>query len=274
MTRNEYTVAVEIDDNTPVLREEIEFQDFSSGSGVDGKTAQDKQQISNDSGFSDATFFDQNENTRSEQNEAPIWSIVYYSQYFNVDTNQVLLRAAKSFYPKERFSEVVGSNPDLYGPFWISTTVIFLFFVTSSIAGTIASFIDQKDDKFDLTILSFAVAAIYSYSFGIPLLVWITLKYFGCKPSLMGILGLYGYGLTVWIPISVLCIIPNEIIRWTLVITGFAISGFFKTRNLYPIISTAEAKTFRLILIFILVAHAAFALLLKFEFFSYPIKNT
>ncbi|CAG8827600.1 5391_t:CDS:2, partial [Dentiscutata erythropus] len=75
---------------TPVLREELEFQDFSSGSGVGGKIAQDKQQTSNNnSGFSDATFFDQNRNTRSEQNvQHPIWSIEYYSQYFDVDTDQ------------------------------------------------------------------------------------------------------------------------------------------------------------------------------------------
>ncbi|CAG8471052.1 27_t:CDS:2 [Diversispora eburnea] len=202
MTRDEYSVVVEMDDDTPVLREELEFQDFSSGSGVGGKIAQDKQQTSN------------------------------------------------------------------------NNSVIFLLFVTSSIAETIASLIDKKgEQQFDFAILSFAVGAIYSYAFGIPLLVWITLKYFGCKPSLMGILGLYGYGLTVWIPISVICIVPNEIIRWTLVIAGFAISGFFKTKNLYPVISAAEAKTSRLILIFILGAHAAFALLLKFEFFSYTTHN-
>lgn len=110
------------------------------------------------------------------------------------------------------------------GPFWISTTVIFLFFVTSSIAGHIVNIINHKDgsssskNNYDFTILSFGVAAIYSYSFGIPLLVWIALKYYGCKPSLLEIVGLYGYGLTVWIPISVSFIIIIIIIMITIII--------------------------------------------------------
>lgn len=67
-------------------------------------------------------------------------------------------------------------------------------------------------------------------------------------------------------------IVPSDTLRWVLVIIGFAISGFFITRNLYPIISRADSKTSRLLLIFVLAAHAAFALLLKFEFFSYTWK--
>ena len=50
---------------------------------------------------------------------------------------------------------------------------------------------------------------------------------------------------------------------------GFAISGFFITKNLDPVISRADSKTSRLLLIFVIVAHSAFALLLKLEFFSY-----
>lgn len=180
------------------------------------------------------------------------------------------------------------------GPFWIPTTVIFLLFVTA----TIAKFISDKDSPYDFIILSFGFAAIYTYSFGMPFIVWGALKYFGCSPSLLDTIGLYGYSLTIWLPISVryffvlfcfrlfisliknlifilfqiINIIPSDTVRWALVIVGFAISGFFITRNLYPIISRADSKTSRLLLIFVLAAHAAFALLLKFKFFSYQWK--
>ncbi|CAG8712981.1 5664_t:CDS:2 [Acaulospora morrowiae] len=275
MAREEYSVVVEMDDDTPILREELEFQDFSSGSGVNGKITQGKQ-TSASSGFNDASFFEPH-TSRTEQprSQHPFWAVEYYAHYFDVNTDQVLTRAVKSLFPKEEFSEVVGPNvnTDLYGPFWISTTVIFLLFVTSSIAGSIAAIINGNDDhSYDFKILSFGVAAIYTYTFGVPLFVWVALKYFGCKPSLLDTVGLYGYGLTVWIPISIICIIPVEILRWTLVITGFAISGFFISRNLYSVLSTAEAKTSRLILILVLAAHAAFSMLLKFEFFSYSTK--
>ncbi|CAG8466293.1 16073_t:CDS:2 [Acaulospora colombiana] len=207
MAREEYSVVVEMDDDNPILREELEFQDFSSGSGVGGKITQDKQQTSSHTGFNEASFFEPHE-TRTEQQSGqyPFWAIEYYAHYFDVNTDQVLVRAFKSLYPKEEFTEVVGHNvnTDLYGPFWISTTVIFLLFVTSSIAGSIAAIINGNDNySYDFKILSFGVAAIYTYTFGIPLFVWVALKYFGCKPSLLNVVGLYGYGLTVWIPVSV-----------------------------------------------------------------------
>ncbi|CAG8792836.1 15652_t:CDS:2, partial [Cetraspora pellucida] len=242
--------------------------DFSSGSGVGGKITQDKQQSSNNSGFNDTSFFDTRTPQTAPQGGHPFWSLEYYAQYFDVDTEQVLTRAIKSLFPKDNFAEVVGSNPDLYGPFWISTTLIFLLFVTSSIAGSIDA-IQGGKTNYDFKILSFGTVAIYSYTFGISLFVWGALKYFGCRPSLMDTVGLYGYGLTIWLPISVLCIVRHNLLQWIFVIVGFVISAFFITKNLYPVISRAEAKTSRLFLIFVLVAHAAFALLLKFEFFSY-----
>ncbi|CAG8437409.1 9014_t:CDS:2 [Rhizophagus irregularis] len=245
MSREEYSVVVEMDDE-PTRREELEFQDFSSTSGVGGKISKDKQASSNNDGFNNASFFDSNQSIRNESQGGsyPLWSIEYYARYFDVDTTQVLERASKSLFPKDNFVETVGSNPDLYA--------------------TIAKFISDKDSPYDFIILSFGFAAIYTYSFGMPFIVWGALKYFGCSPSLLDTIGLYGYSLTIWLPISVL--------RWALVIVGFAISGFFITRNLYPIISRADSKTSRLLLIFVLAAHAAFALLLKFKFFSYQWK--
>ncbi|CAB4404070.1 unnamed protein product [Rhizophagus irregularis] len=269
MSREEYSVVVEMDDE-PARREELEFQDFSSTSGVGGKISKDKQASSNNDGFNNASFFDSNQSIRNESQGGsyPLWSIEYYARYFDVDTTQVLERASKSLFPKDNFVETVGSNPDLYGPFWIPTTVIFLLFVTA----TIAKFISDKDSPYDFIILSFGFAAIYTYSFGMPFIVWGALKYFGCSPSLLDTIGLYGYSLTIWLPISIINIIPSDTVRWALVIVGFAISGFFITRNLYPIISRADSKTSRLLLIFVLAAHAAFALLLKFKFFSYQWK--
>ncbi|KAF0368596.1 Yip1-domain-containing protein [Gigaspora margarita] len=274
MAREEYSVVVEMDDDTPVIREELEFQNFSSGSGVGGKITQDKQPSSNNSGFNDTSFFETRTPQNAPQGGHPLWSIEYYAQYFDVDTEHVLTRAAKSLLPKDNFVDVVGSNPDLYGPFWISTTLIFLLFVTSSIAGSIEAIInDRKKPNYDFTILYFGVIAIYTYTFGVSLFVWGALKYFGCRPSLLDTVGLYGYGLTIWVPISIICVVPHDLLRWVLVLAGFAISAFFITKNLYPVISRAEAKTSRLFLIFVLAAHAAFALLLKFEFFSYETKS-
>ncbi|CAI2164929.1 20419_t:CDS:2 [Funneliformis geosporum] len=273
MSRDEYSVVVEVDDESPVRREELEFQDFSSTSGVGGNISQDKQANSSSDGFNNATFFDPHQSIRNESQGGsyPLWSIEYYAQYFDVDTDQVLERASKSLFPKDNFNDVVGPNPDLY----------------ATIAKSIAAIISKGNPNYDITILSFGFAAIYTYSFVIPFIVWGALKYLGCRPSLLNTIGLYGYGLTIWLPISVdfltnnqynnyhnvkiINVIPSDTVRWALVIFGFAISGFFISRNLYPVISRADSKTSRLFLIFVIAAHAAFSLLLKFKFFSYQV---
>jgi len=42
----------------------------------------------------------------------------------------------------------------------------------------------------------------------------------------------------VWIPIAALCVIPIRIVRWVLVLVAFLQSGYFLTRNVYPILAS------------------------------------
>lgn len=56
-------------------------------------------------------------------------TIEYYQQFFNVDTAMVLDRIASSMIPKRApvnyLKQHIGSNPDLYGPFWIVVTLVW-----------------------------------------------------------------------------------------------------------------------------------------------------
>ncbi|KAI8097127.1 uncharacterized protein BX664DRAFT_257985 [Halteromyces radiatus] len=134
----------------------------------------------------------------------PIWSVDYYTRFFDVDTSQVVERCLKSLYPVGDFAEdTLNHQPDLYGPFWIATTVVFAVFVCSSLAGSLAAYIAGVEHLYDFRQLSYAVFVVYTYSFVCPILVWASTKYFGCQPSLLEIVDYYGYGLTVWIPVSV-----------------------------------------------------------------------
>lgn len=178
----------------------------------------------------------------------------------------------QSFFPQRNFLDLISPNPDLYGPFWIATTVIFVFFVTSSVAKSVAARYNNEQNYTDFTVLSFAVGTVYIYAFAVPLLVWGATKYYKCAPMLLEVIDLYGYGLTVWIPISILCVVPNDLLRWALVAVGFALPGIFMTRNMYPVLARSEGKTARSIILFVLACHAALAFLFKFKFFDYIIK--
>ncbi|KAL1921134.1 uncharacterized protein VTP21DRAFT_10850 [Calcarisporiella thermophila] len=284
MSNRDYSAIIQEDEDLskPIQPDttgnELEFQDFSghSTTGIQGGriTPNRTAPSAPAPGFSDPGFFDPHRQIQQENRNHGFWTIEYYSKYFDIDTVQVIERCLKSLYPRDNFLEVINNNPDLYGPFWIPTTVIFSLFVTSSIAGSIAAYLADTSSQYnyDFSMLSFALIAVYVYSFAIPLCVWGMTKYYGCQPSLLEMICLYGYGMTVWIPVSALCVIPVEILRWTLTAVAFGTSATFLVRNMYPVISRTDAKTSRIILILMLAAHGAFALLLKFEFFSYSIK--
>jgi hypothetical protein len=177
-------------------------------------------------------------------------------------TTQVLSRCYHTLIPREDYvSVILQSNPDLYGPFWTLTTVVFSLFVFSSLASSISSYLSSTPWDYDFTLLSVAVGIVYAYGMGVPVALWAVLKYLGVSEwGLLDALAVWGYGMTVWMyvfamliyykvrasasancvfdrPVALLCIIPSEILRWTC--AGFAccLSGFFLVRNLYPVLA-------------------------------------
>ncbi|KAG0302439.1 hypothetical protein BGZ98_007499 [Dissophora globulifera] len=219
--------------------------------------------------FGTAGTFDPNRTMQGQAIGKPIWSVEYYSKFFDVDTSQVMERCMASIFPKDNFLEVMGGSPDLYGPFWIATTVIFVLFVSSSIVDSINAFLSSQPYAYDIRQLTFAFGTIYMYAFLVPAMIWGATKYFGCQPDLLEMLALYGYGLTVWIPVALLSILPWNLLRWALVLAGAAASGIFLVRNLYPVLSRAEAQTSKVILILVIGLHTLLALILKYKFFAY-----
>ncbi|KAJ8658257.1 alkylated DNA repair protein AlkB [Lichtheimia ornata] len=251
--KNQYNVLVDMDEGgytqpATIESDGLEFQDFSSNTGQHGSAPPPPPPAAS----STTNFFDTQESRRSGSNKA-IWSLDYYSQYFDVDTSQVIERCLKTLYPVGDFaSDTLNNQPDLYGPFWIATTVVFAMFVCSSLAGSLAAYIADVPHQSDFRLLSYAVGVVYSYGFLCPALVWLATKYFGCQPSLLEIVNYYGYGLTVWIPVSVLCVMPFDIARWVFVGVAALLTGYFLVKNLYIVISKTDAKTSRILLLAIL----------------------
>ena len=78
---------------------------------------------------------------------AAFWTITYYQPLFDVDTVQVLNRVKGSLLPRPRgaFFELIAANPDLYGPFWVATTLIFAMAITGNLASYLA-FVPTTND--------------------------------------------------------------------------------------------------------------------------------
>jgi len=165
------------------------------------------------------------------------WSISYYQPLFDVDTLQVLNRIKGALLPRPKgaFFEVIAANPDLYGPFWISTTLIF----TMAITGNLASYFSftpssgQPQWSYNFNQLTLAGSVIYAYVTLLPLLFWLLLRYFEASKKLVDVLCIYGYTLSIFLPISVLCVLPSNLFRWLLVLIGGGISAVFLLSNFH-----------------------------------------
>ncbi|KAF8830233.1 hypothetical protein HHX47_DHR2000426 [Lentinula edodes] len=165
------------------------------------------------------------------------WTVEYYQVYFEVDTKEVLRRCYSTLLPTStNYFSTHLNPPDLYGPFWTLTTLIFTLFLSSSLAASISAYLSSADGEYDYDfgLLSQAVGIVYAYGLGLPVLLWISLRYMGVGEwSVVDAVAIWGYALFVWIPVS------------------------------------AEAKATRLLIIVIGVLHAALALVFKVLFFGY-----
>jgi len=237
----------------------------------------------------------------------------------------VLNRIKGSLLPRPRgaFFDLISANPDLWGPFWISTTLIFAMAITGNLASyyaykgpqggwtcaaalralpkvtaggglppwggsrcrcgrreSVASgLFDPRPlpyARYNFNQLTLAGTAIYSYVTVMPLLLWLSLRYFEAHKRLVDIICIYGYTLAIFVPVSVLCVLPSEFLRWLLVFVGGTISGIFLLSNFHAHLSDcfpygegdAKRKTGS-ILGGMAVFHVVLLFLFKLSFFHY-----
>ncbi|KAF9693385.1 hypothetical protein EKO04_008869 [Ascochyta lentis] len=197
-----------------------------------------------------------------------LWTLSFYAQAFDVDTAEVLRRCTATIYPRANFLDVLEGNPDLYGPVWIATTVVVILFLT----GTINQYLAHQGKEhfaYDFKLLSGAAGLVYGYTGLVPVGLWGVLKWYGSESAnLLECACLYGYANLVWIVVALVSWSPISILNYTFVALGLAFSATFLLRNLYPVLSTTEAKTSKILLVVVLALHAGFAVAIKVLFFA------
>lgn len=66
----------------------------------------------------------------------------------------MLTRCWAALYPRANFLDVLEGNPDLYGPFWIATTVVFILFLGGTISKYLAETGAAERFAYDFKLLS------------------------------------------------------------------------------------------------------------------------
>uniref|UniRef100_A0A1B6DHK5 Protein YIPF n=1 Tax=Clastoptera arizonana TaxID=38151 RepID=A0A1B6DHK5_9HEMI len=203
-----------------------------------------------------------------------IWSLEYYQRLFDVNTDQVLERILWSMFPKPGVNYLqhhIQSKPDLYGPFWICVTLVF----TIAISGNLANYLQTAASrsyhwKYDFHAVTLSATAIFSYAWLLPSILWGILKWQGSQAQLglMELLCVYGYSLSIYIPISILWLIQIGWLQWLLVFIGALLSGMVLITAILPAFGS-RSYTY---LVPILGCHVLLAVGFMLYFFHIPPK--
>jgi len=181
----------------------------------------------------------------------------------------VLKRCGRSLFPfKNDFLEAIKENPDFYGPFWISTTLVFMM----AAAGNFAYYLDTllnpgKVYRYDFYKLIYGSGVIYGYAFIVPLLFWLYVKWLDLPVNLIDVLCIYGYSLFVYSPVALLCIIPIDLAKWIVVGIGCLFSTAFLVVNLW--VPLRDRLSYAIISLVVIAAlHLGLALTFRLYFFN------
>ena len=208
-----------------------------------------------------------------EKKTKPGWSFAYYQEFFDIDTSTVLGRVKGSMIPLPKYnfnSNYIKGKPDIYGPFWICATVVVCF----GVCGNLATFIHNLSNPgytytSQFHLLPIAALIIYSYGFFFPLLVKVILWWRKAAKDLAmsHIICIYGYSLFIFIPASILFIIPNEVFVWIVLSIAICLSGCVIVMSMWSAFADDSKKFSVLLMFFLFGAHVTIMIILRFYFF-------
>ena len=91
--------------------------------------------------------------------------------------------------------------------------------------------------------------------------------------TFLELLCIYGYSLTIFIPISILWIIPINWLQWTLTIIASIISGSVLIVTFWPTINSHHKRFSALSMLIVLLVHMLMAIAIMLVFFHVSDKN-
>ncbi|KAJ6220765.1 hypothetical protein RDWZM_006577 [Blomia tropicalis] len=219
-----------------------------------------------------------------------LWQFEYYAQYFNLSTDIFFRRIMWSLLPltgdnKGTYIERhIQSNPDLFGPFWISLTLAFVVTICDDIA-TYVNQIEPSTGNSSQTIapphehklafrfdrLHLSVLITFGYVLLAPLLLWAFCQWRACSKlySFLECLCAYGYSVWVFIPAAVISLIGIRELQFILFASAAFLSGCVLLISFAPVVHSDASRSFKfayVMLIFILVSHFILALLYLYVF--------
>jgi len=164
-----------------------------------------------------------------------------------------------------KFYDISTENPDLYGPFWIYTSIIFILSASGSLSRMSQG---SKVSSFFQTFVPTAAGLIYGIGFMTPFVMVIIMRCFGAKNSYITALCIYGYSYSIFIPVILLCSSGYVVAQWVVLTYAIFQSTSFIIVNYWRELGKYVDKLRVIIILLIIVCQMALFFTLKLYFFQ------
>lgn len=98
------------------------------------------------------------------------------------------------------------------------------------------SWLSQKEWEYDFNAVVSIAGLVYGFLGSVPVAIWFLFRQLETSTSLVTVLCVYGYSLTVFIPITFVCLLPMSFISWLALAGAASASALFLVRNYGPVI--------------------------------------
>lgn len=217
----------------------------------------------------------------------------FYAAYFDITTTDLLTRISRSLLPIKPLlgwtdidEEQLGgtSVPDLYGPVWITTTLVLALSMGANIAEFLANVFRKREthslqpsiSSVEFTRLWHAASLLYFYVFVFPVLLTVFQCLFA-KRSLgesavrahpvMGTVMVYGYSMVPVVIAAFVALFPMEMVQIVAMGLAFSIGAFVIMLNLWRDVSVQHRSLTYFVRLLAAAAHAAVGTTIIFIFY-------
>lgn len=154
----------------------------------------------------------------------PCFSLAYWQRYFTIEQSDLSRRVLASLDPRktQEFIEGVERQPDLYGPFWICSSVVFLSIICSSlsfIADRVFFGAAKQGHEYNHANLGFLFSTVYGFLLAVPAALTFGLKFADTQTSLVKVraghqnICFYGYSFASFALVACVLWYPSLALR-------------------------------------------------------------
>lgn len=233
-----------------------------------------------------------------------MFQINFYRTYFDLNTEDFFIKIKNALNPLNKSSSPVESDhedndpTELYGFIWITGTLIFLMFVSSTGSNMLSQWLHSSDKttkyEYNFDLLTISICLFYGYNVIVPFALYAGTSWllkFPQKLSLTKLISIYGYTNILWAPITVINLLIALLINnnnhhiilntleWVIVLLSGLVTGLSNLSKISPVLQRnalllyendgEKSKKLHLTLMIMLgIAHLIFSVIVKISFFG------